>query len=71
MIKEPKEDVIILDEILDALKLGLLNESDLRSLVENTPADKDLVLTGEYAPGWLIKKATYVTEVKNIKYPEL
>lgn len=61
--------LVIADEILSAVKVGLLQESDLRNVVEKCPPETHLILTGRDAPEWLIEKADLVSEVREIKHP--
>ncbi len=63
-------DIIIADEILYAIQLGLLTEEDILALIENKPADKELILTGSHKPyPRIFEKADLVTEIKKIKHP--
>jgi cob(I)alamin adenosyltransferase len=61
--------LVVLDEALDALDLGFLDEDELRVFIDNLPAGTELVLTGRQAPAWLINRAGYHTEFKNHKHP--
>jgi cob(I)alamin adenosyltransferase len=61
--------LIILDEVLDALELGFLEEKALRAFLGAAPQGSDLILTGRRAPTWLIKQADYHTELKKLKHP--
>jgi len=60
--------VLILDEGMDALRKGLLDEEMLRKLVFSCPGI-ELVITGHQPVAWLIDAADYVTEMKKIKHP--
>jgi cob(I)alamin adenosyltransferase len=62
-------DLLILDEVLDVLALKLIDEADLRSLIEGRPSALELVLTGREAPDWLLEQASYVTEMRKLKHP--
>ncbi|MDR2068263.1 MAG: cob(I)yrinic acid a,c-diamide adenosyltransferase [Spirochaetaceae bacterium] len=62
-------DLLVLDEVLDAVNARMLDEGEFRSLVENKPPELELVLTGRQPPSWLIDRADYVSEVKKIKHP--
>lgn len=63
-------DIIIADEILYAIQLGLLQEQDVLDLIDNRPKNKDLILTGSHIPYQSIfDKADLVTEIKKIKHP--
>ena len=63
-----KCDLLILDEGMDALRKGLLDEEMLRKLVFSCP-DIELVITGHKPVDWLIDAADYVTEMVKIKHP--
>lgn len=63
-------DIIIADEILYAIQLGLLTEQEVLDLIENKPKDKELILTGSHKQFPRInEKADLVTEVKKEKHP--
>jgi cob(I)alamin adenosyltransferase len=61
-------DVVILDEINVALKLGLLKLEEVISLIKNTPKEIELILTGRWAPAAIIKAADLVSEIKEVKH---
>ena len=60
--------LIVADELINAMNVGLVKESDIKKLVNDCPADTHLLLTGRNAPVWLIEKADMVSEVKEIKH---
>ena len=63
-------NVIIADEILYAVQLGLLSENQVIELIKNKPSGKELILTGSHVPfPNIFKHADLVTEVKKIKHP--
>lgn len=64
-----KVDVLVLDEILVAVRLRLIRTSDVLSLIEMKPDRTTIVLTGRNAPKQLIQIADCVTEMKQIKHP--
>jgi cob(I)alamin adenosyltransferase len=61
-------DILILDEINNALKLKLVDLSQAIELIENKPLLMHLVLTGRNAPPEIIERAHTVTEMKEIKH---
>lgn len=61
-------DLIILDEINNALELKLLKLKDVMDFVERFPKEKHLILTGRDAPSELIERADIVTEMREIKH---
>ncbi len=61
--------VLILDEILNTVKKGLIPLIDLSIWLESLPEDMEVVLTGRDAPQELINMADLVSEVRKIKHP--
>lgn len=62
-------DVVVLDEINNAVSLGLLDIAGVLDLVRSKPARLHLVLTGRDAHPDLIAVADLVTEMRQIKHP--
>jgi cob(I)alamin adenosyltransferase len=62
-------DVIILDEINNALKLKLLDLAQMIELIEAKPPLMHLILTGRDAAPEVIERAHMVTEVREVKHP--
>jgi cob(I)alamin adenosyltransferase len=61
-------DILILDEINNALTLKLVDLSQVLELIENKPVLMHLILTGRDAHPEVIKRAHTVTEMKEIKH---
>jgi cob(I)alamin adenosyltransferase len=68
-VRKGEYDIVILDEILDAIKFGLIKSSDVAELIEAKPPNLELVLTGGDAPCELIELADLVTEMREVKHP--
>lgn len=62
-------DMLVLDEALCAVKLGLLNEEKLLSFLEHKPEELEIILTGHEASERMREAADYVTEMKKRKHP--
>jgi cob(I)alamin adenosyltransferase len=62
-------DVLVLDEALDALELGLLDSDMFSELLRDKPAPLELVITGHRPIDWVIELADYVTEMVKHKHP--
>lgn len=63
-------DIIIADEILYAVQLGLLEENNIVELIKTKPKNKELILTGSHIPfPNIFELADLVTEIKKIKHP--
>ena len=68
-LKDPKYKLIILDEIIVAIKLGYINEDEIIKGINLRPDLTHVVLTGRGASKKLIDSADLVTEMKLIHHP--
>jgi cob(I)alamin adenosyltransferase len=69
-LNNPEYNIIIADEILYAIQLSLISESDVIELIKNKPQDKELILTGSHIPfPDIFELADLVTEIKKHKHP--
>ncbi|MBM3230165.1 cob(I)yrinic acid a,c-diamide adenosyltransferase [Candidatus Pacearchaeota archaeon] len=65
-----KYDIIIADEFLYAIQLGLCTEADIQQLIKEKPFNQEFILTGSHiAYPSLFALADLVTEIKKIKHP--
>lgn len=62
-------DMIILDEILCAVWLKVLDEDRLLQFLERKKEQLEIILTGHEATENVLKIADYVTEIRKIKHP--
>jgi cob(I)alamin adenosyltransferase len=62
-------DLVVLDEILGAIKAELIPLNEVLDLVRSKPTWVHLVLTGRNAPAELIDLADLVSEVMPVKHP--
>ncbi len=60
--------LIVCDELINALNLGLVSEARVREVVEQCPSGTHLLLTGRNAPAWLAEKADLVSEIREVKH---
>ena len=68
MVLSKAFQVVILDEINNALSLGLVDMDQVLQLIDLKPPSLHLVLTGRDAPQALIDRADTVTEMREIKH---
>ncbi|HWR82109.1 MAG TPA: cob(I)yrinic acid a,c-diamide adenosyltransferase [Candidatus Deferrimicrobium sp.] len=61
--------LVIVDELNVALKLGLVSEDEVRSILDACNPAQHLLITGRDAPDWLTARADLVTEMREIKHP--
>lgn len=61
-------DIVILDEIMTAIKYGLVPLEDVLGIIRSKPASVEIVLTGRNADPRLIEAADLVTEMKEVRH---
>ncbi len=60
--------IVIMEEANVAMYLGLLSKNDVLEIIKNKPKDKELIITGRYAPEEIIDAADLVTEMREVKH---
>lgn len=68
-LSEGNYDVVVLDEVLNAVYFELITEEDLLKLIDLKQNQVELILTGRKASDGILKKADLVTDMKKIKHP--
>jgi cob(I)alamin adenosyltransferase len=69
LIEKNEHDLLIFDEINNALDYGYLDVNDVVETVKNKPEKMHIILTGRNAPQEIIDVAHLVTEMREIKHP--
>lgn len=69
VISKREVDILILDEIGEAIGHGLIDVDVVIKLIEKRPKNMEIVLTGRYMPDELIERADLVTEMKEVRHP--
>lgn len=62
-------DLIILDEVIGAMNLNLLDNNLLLDFLQNKPENLEVIMTGRDPDKKLIDISNYVSEIKKIKHP--
>lgn len=62
-------DILILDEILVAIDLKLIEEEEVINFIEENRNSQDIVLTGRGASKKMIDLCDLVTNMQNVKHP--
>jgi len=62
-------NILVLDEVLEAHSLGVLDSEMVKGLINNKPDLLELVITGHKPDLWFLEKADYVTEMVKHKHP--
>lgn len=68
-IRNPDYQLVLLDEVNVALKLGYLDVETVLAGLQGKPESNHVILTGRGAPQPLIDRADLVTEMTLIKHP--
>ena len=68
-IESGRWDMVILDEINNAVSLNLISKEKILELLHLTPNTCHLILTGRDAPPEFIERADLVTEMRDVKHP--
>jgi cob(I)alamin adenosyltransferase len=69
VMQSGKYSVVILDEIVSAIEIGLLTVKEVRKLIQAKPANLTVVLTGHKKYKDLVALADIVTEMHVVKHP--
>lgn len=69
ILRENDYDLLVLDELIIALRDKYLKTEELIKLLKQKPKNMEIILTGRGAPKKLIKFADLVTEMKKVKHP--
>ncbi|AGA69526.1 cob(I)alamin adenosyltransferase [Desulfitobacterium dichloroeliminans LMG P-21439] len=69
LITSGEWDIVILDEIINAIWFELIPEELVLDLLEAKPGHVEIIMTGRNASSTLIDKAHLVTEMVSIKHP--
>ena len=68
-IRDGEYDLVVLDEINNALDLGFLSTGEVLELIKIKPDHMELVLTGRGLQQEILEAADLVSEIKSVKHP--
>lgn len=68
ILKDDIHDIVVLDELNIALYYKLFPVEDVLEILKTRKMNKEIIITGRYAPDEIIKIADLVTEMKEIKH---
>lgn len=69
LFRERKYDVIVLDEILDAINCNFITEEKVCAFLEEAQGKTEVILTGRNPGESLCAAADYISEVRKVKHP--
>ena len=62
-------DVLLLDEVIDAVNAGLLDVDDLLSLIKTRKQGLEVILTGRNPPPEILDIADYISDIQAVRHP--
>lgn len=68
LVKSGRFDLLVLDEALSTMTYGMLNRNTLMRLIEQTPQELELVLTGRCEDESILEQADLVTSMVKQKH---
>ncbi|OJU15129.1 MAG: hypothetical protein BGN88_03035 [Clostridiales bacterium 43-6] len=68
LLKTGEYGMLVLDEILDAVSLNIIEETDVLSIIKNYP-DTEVVLTGRNPSPALADIADYISRIEPVRHP--
>lgn len=68
-MQSPKWDLVVLDEILDCIDTGLLQEGEVLSAIAGRPGKVEVVCTGRKASQAFCDLADYISVINALKHP--
>lgn len=68
ILKEERPDVLLLDEIMAAVRNGCVETSEVLSFISEASADMEIVLTGRNAPEELLNLADSITCAEPVRH---
>lgn len=69
LIQRNEHDLLIFDEINNAMDYGYLDVADVVQTLRNKPPELHVILTGRNAPQEIVDVAHLVTEMREVKHP--
>ncbi|MDR2501776.1 MAG: cob(I)yrinic acid a,c-diamide adenosyltransferase [Oscillospiraceae bacterium] len=61
--------LLVLDELMDAISLGLVDECNVQKLLWDAPEKLEVVITGHKPIDRILELADYVTEMRKVRHP--
>lgn len=71
ILKDGSADILILDEVLNAIRVGLIPLGEILNFTDQWPREKYLVLTGRGLPPEIKERADLVSDIIAVKHPFL
>ncbi len=67
--QEQKINILIMDEVINAVSTNTLNESELIDLLKNKPTNLEIIMSGRNPSDSIKELCDYISEIKKEKHP--
>ncbi len=67
--KDSEVELLVLDEIISAYNLGLIDKDMVRDFITKKIGEKVVIITGRDCPKEFIEIADYISDIKSVKNP--
>ena len=68
-VKEYGALLLVMDEVLDAVSLGMLDDEELADFLKNRPAELEVVMTGRAPTPCVEPLCDYITRMTKVRHP--
>ena len=69
LVSQSTYDILVLDEAMAAVNLGLLPLAAVTAFLDTRPAGLEVVLTGREPPQQLLDRADYISRIECVRHP--
>jgi len=69
MLKSGEYELVILDELVDAVNLGIISMNEVETFIKTKQDNLEVVITGHNPKENIFELCDYITEMKNIRHP--
>lgn len=68
-VKKYHAKLLVMDEVLDAVAMGMLSDEALAEFLRNRPEDLEVVMTGRAPTPYTDPLADYITRMQKVRHP--
>ena len=68
-VKKYHAKLLVMDEVLDAVAMGMLSDEALADFLRNRPEDLEVVMTGRAPTPCTDPLADYITRMQKVRHP--
>ncbi len=68
-VEKYQAKLLVMDEVLDAVALGMLDDEELAEFLKNRPAELEVVMTGREPTPCIDPLCDYITRMTKVRHP--